>query len=159
MDFLDTLYKITSNLLYGITQNIMLMPFVWLIPIPIVIFSAIPRMSLWYKSGRIVLLWVLILISIFFTYGIFPDYDPDWHGESYSYYFLKYNFINAALFATLNVYMGWWEFLWRCIYRQWAWPPLKNLQYGLVSNLCILGSIALMLFVFIMLILIFMRVF
>jgi hypothetical protein len=52
---------------------------------------------------------------------------------------------NIALFFIwsfmVNVYIGWWEFLWRCIYRQWTWPPLRNIkEYGLVSNLCILGS-------------------
>ena len=154
MEFLNVVIEV----LKGIAENIMFMPFILLIPIPIVIFSAIPRMPFWYKSGRIIFLWLLILVSILLTYGILPDYDPDRHGSPYKHYFLKHNFINAALFAILNTYMGWWEFLWRCIYRQWAWPPLKNLQYGLASNLCILGSVALKLFIAVMLILVFARI-
>lgn len=151
--------NVVADVLKGITDNILFMPFVLLIPIPFVIFIATPRTKLRYKSGRIVFLWLLVLVSILLTYGIFPDYDSDKDGGAYGYYFLKHNFVNAALFAIFNMYIGWWEFLWRCIYRQWAWPPLGNRQYGLTSNLCILGSIALALFVLAMLGLISMRVF
>jgi len=134
-------------------------PYAWLLLVPVIIFSATPRMPRWYKSGRIVFMWMAALAGISFTYGILPDYDPDWHGSPYKHYFLKHNFMNVSLFALFNMYMGWWEFLWRSIYRQWAWPPLKIFQYGIVSNLCILGAISVGLFSIIMLIFIFARIF
>lgn len=47
-----------------------------------------------------------------------------------------------SLTVMVNAYIGFWELIWRCIYRQWTWPPLQNIKrYGLVSNLCVLGFI------------------
>ena len=136
----------------------LLIPWLLLLPVPLIIFSATPRMPFWYKSGRIIFLWLITLILIIYAYGPLPNYDPDWHGGPYIDYLLKHIVLLTILFAIVNMYMGWWEFLWRCIYRQWAWPPLKNLQYGLVSNLCILGSVGLKLSVLILLALTLTRV-
>jgi hypothetical protein len=126
--------------------------------VPALIFTATPKMPFCYKEGRIIVAWLMGLIGIIYIYGVLPEYDPNWHRGSYRYYFLKHNFINLALFAMLNMYMGWWEFLWRCIYRQWTWPPMMNLQYGLFSNLCVLGSAAFMLCTAILLILVLTRI-
>lgn len=111
---------------------------------PIIIFSATPRMPFWYKSGRIIFLWLCaIAISGITLYATLSD--PEEIGrwgikrQAYEHYIL----LSIWFIFLINVYIGWFEFLWRCVYRQWAWPPLKNLQYGLVSNLCILGSAAL----------------
>ena len=114
---------------------------IWLLPIPIIIFSATPRMPFWYKSGRIVFLWFIIaaFITLFSYIELTSEKEiPCCLSEQYVH--TKNILILFWMGFLINVYIGWWEFLWRCVYRQWAWPPLKNLQYGLVSNLCILGS-------------------
>lgn len=108
---------------------------------PIIIFSATPRMPFWYKSGRILFLWFIIaaLITLLSYIELTSEKEiPCCLSEHYIH--MKNILIIFWMGFLINVYIGWWEFLWRCIYRQWAWPLLRNLQYGLVSNLCILGS-------------------
>jgi hypothetical protein len=98
-------------------------------------------MPFWYKSGRIVFLWFIIaaFITLFSYIELTSEKEiPCCLSEQYVH--TKNILILFWMGFLINVYIGWWEFLWRCVYRQWAWPPLKNLQYGLVSNLCILGS-------------------
>ena len=58
MEFLETILAYTGLLgLFAV------------IGAPIIIFSATPSMPFWYKSGRIIFLWVMILILIgFLTY-------------------------------------------------------------------------------------------
>lgn len=112
-----------------------------LIGSPIIIFSATPRMPFWYKSGRIVFLWACATGMMGFTlYETLTD--PELIGrwgmreQAYQHYIL----LSVWGVFLINIVIGWLEFLWRCVYRQWAWPPLKNLRYGIISNLCIFGS-------------------
>lgn len=130
MDFLNTI-------------AIHIKPYIVLIPIPVVIFSATPHMPSWYKSGRILFMWagILVLIGLFIYIELVSENEipccltrEHVHTKNILMFFW--------MGFLINVYIGWWEFLWRCLYKQWAWPPLKNLQYGLVSNLCILASAA-----------------
>ncbi len=116
-------------------------PLIWLAPVPIIIFSATPRMPFWYKAGRILFMWAVILIVIgFFTYVELTSKEEIPCCLSEQYVHMKNILMFFWMGFLINVYIGWFEFLWRCVYRQWAWPPLKNLQYGFVSNLCIFGS-------------------
>jgi hypothetical protein len=113
----------------------------WLVPVPFVIFLVTPRVSPRLKSGRILFLWLLTAIFLgSISYQRFLSQEPYECCTSKLYYYGE----DIVLFLwgcfLSNVYIGWWEFLWRCVYRQWSWPPLKNLQYGVVSNLSILGS-------------------
>jgi len=108
---------------------------------PIIIFSATPRMPFWYKSGRIIFLWLCaITISGITLYATLtdPEIIGRWGIKEHAY--RHYILLSIWIVFLINVVIGWLEFFWRCIYRQWIWPPLKNLQYGLISNLCILGS-------------------
>lgn len=108
---------------------------------PVIIFSATPRMPLWYKSGRIVFLWLCaVMISAIFLYTTLNDPKNIEHWGIKEQAYSHYTFLAIWYVFLTNVYIGFFEFLWRCIYRQWSWPPLKNLQYGLVSNLCVVGS-------------------
>jgi hypothetical protein len=116
-------------------------PWFWFLPVPLIIFSATPRMPFWYKSGRILFMWFIIAALIaFFIYIELTSEKEILCCLSEQYVHARKILILFWMGFLINVYIGWWEFLWRCVYRQWTWPPLKNLQYGLVSNLCILGS-------------------
>lgn len=118
--------------------------YIWLVLVPLIIFSVRPSTKTWIKSGRIIFLISMFYLAGWIKYHFFIDffsYEPKRCCESSIYYFVLDIAGALWIISWLNMYVGWWEFLWRCIYRQWAWPPLKNIQYGIVSNLCILGSL------------------
>ncbi len=118
-----------------------LLALIAIIASPIIIFSATPRMPLWYRSGRILFLWFCaIAISGIGLYETLSDPEEIKHWgikeDAYQHYIL----LHLWFIFLMNIYIGWFEFFWRCVYRQWAWPLLKNLKYGLISNMCILSS-------------------
>lgn len=115
---------------------------IWLLPIPVIIFSATPRMPFWYKSGRILFLWfIIVALIILFSYVELTSEKEIPCCLSEQYVHTKNILMFLWMGFLINAVIGWFEFIWRCVYRQWIWPPLKNIkEYGLVSNLCILGS-------------------
>ena len=109
--------------------------------VPIIIFSVTPQTIQWIKSWRIIIMWCAIMVLVAFM--IYTELTSEQEIPcclSEQYVHIRKIFISLWMAVLMNVYIGWWEFLWRCVYRQWTWPLLKNLQYGWVSNLCIIGS-------------------
>ncbi|NBX67053.1 MAG: hypothetical protein EBQ96_08670 [Proteobacteria bacterium] len=115
-----------ANLLidYGITA--------WAILVPIVIFSVKPDTKTIIKSGRLLFLAALGGALSAYIKHLRVIENPRLAVSGTCWIDTSLDVLNMVLIAVL--YIGLWEFVWRCVYRQWERPILKNLKYEITSN-------------------------
>lgn len=111
----------------------------YLVIIPLVIFSAKPQSSKCLKSVRLLIsLFLLPALSFplrharFQILGSIHPYENECWG--YAFYFL----FLAALIGI--VYTGWWELMWRFIYKQVPWKIRESFQHRFLSDVIVFIS-------------------
>ena len=113
---------------------IILLLFCALFP-PTLIFAVKPKASMRIKSAR---LWLpLLVLFIILCMRIFII---EFKGQANIGWEISLFFVFIAL-LKFTAYIGWFEFLWRLIYKQFSWPLKYNLKYGWVSNTVLIVSL------------------
>ncbi len=110
----------------------------YVIAVPLLIFMIKPDAPSWKKSCRtIFLIFLLPLLIAPLSYIRAQMGLP--HGRDYGCW--VYNLYFFLLFSGISVvYVGWWEFAWRFINKQFSWDIQDDLKYGLISNIVIFLS-------------------
>ncbi len=123
---------------------------IYLLSVPIIIFSVKRNVPSWLKSGRLLFLIVLLpLMTSPLNYARTQAIE-DFQSQDYGCW--VYNFYFFLLFAGISIiYTGLWEYGWRRFYKQIFWDIKSNIQYGMTSNIVIFTSVTLALYFIIML--------
>lgn len=113
---------------------------IYLLAVPIIIFSIKRDAPAWLKSGRL-LFSIILLPSLMIPLNYArTQVIEDFNGRDYGCW--VYNFYFFLLFAGISiVYTGLWEYGWRRFYKQIFWDIKSNIQYGITSNIVIFMSI------------------
>lgn len=116
----------------------------WLILVPFIIFAVKPSAPMWHKGGRILFLLFVLMIPIWVYDYIYPDPPrpgPPRCCKSETQYMIEdFLFRSIYIMVLANTYIGWWEILWRSIYKQWSKKIMETYQFGVISMLCVIGS-------------------
>ena len=110
---------------------------------PVAIFIIRPEAASWKRPAKL----LLPIVIFFFTLA------PIGMGECFRdqslgcLVFKLFFLCLGTLFFTM--YLGWFEYIFRRIHKQIAWPLKENLKYGIVSN-AVLSISAFMTLVFIL---------
>lgn len=112
---------------------------IYLIGVPIIIFSVKGDALIWLKSVRLLFLIILLpMLTAPLDYARTQTLE-DYNGHDYGCWMYDLYFVLLAAGISV-VYVGWWEYGWRRFHKQIFWDIKKNLQYGIVSNLIVLLS-------------------
>jgi hypothetical protein len=110
--------------------------FILLILPPFAVFCVGPKASMWVKSIRLVIPAIVLILMLSFI----ASPDECWGDvkslECRSTYVLA---MLITVFASI-AYIGWFEFLWRIIYKQFSRNVIQNFRYGIVSAIVIVIS-------------------
>ncbi len=124
--------------------------YIWLALVPIIIFSVSPKTAKWIRSVRIVGLMILLLVLgkinvVINSQPKGPSYGGDYDFEYYTIEILQIIWI----MVLFNMYVGWWEIIWKTFYKQWSLDFTFIKKYGMISFISVFLSIILtILFVF-----------
>lgn len=109
---------------------------------PIGIFLVKPTAPTWAKSGK--LLFPIVLLFLILNCTALSECFQPFQMDCAIFKML------FVVLATLQyiMFLGWFEYIWRRIHKQIAWPLRENLKYGIVSNAVIAISAFMTLIVF-----------
>jgi hypothetical protein len=114
---------------------------VWLIIVPIIVFSVRPHAKLNIRSGR--LIFAAFLMPVFNVVSVYAESLQYPHRDVFPACFVFSVFSFAYTFFLSIIYVGWWEFIWRCVYRQWSMSIKTNLLYNFTSTMFVFLSFVL----------------
>lgn len=112
---------------------------VYLIGVPVIIFSVKKEAPIRLKSGR--LLFLIFLLPVLTAPLDYARSQTIEGFKSYDYGCWIYDLYFFLLFTTLSIiYTGWWELARRCFHKQLSWHIINDFKYGILSNIVIFIS-------------------
>jgi hypothetical protein len=111
---------------------------IWLVIVPMIVFSVRPRVKLKVRSGR--LIFAAFLISAFSFFSLYAESLRYPYMDVFPTCLVPFTFSFAYTFFLSIIYVGWWEFIWRCVYKQWPMSIKKNLLENFTSTMFVFLS-------------------